>query len=435
MSFTRRRFLTTTAGAAGSLAVASALGSRAFAQDAARIRHFWWGNPERDKRTFAVIDIFNGKHPDIVVEGETLGFNDYFTKLTTQIAGGNMPDVIQMGYGVMLEYVDKGTLKPLDEAVAAGKIDTSKVDQSGLDAGTFRGKLYGFTIGANAMATLYNKRAFEEAGIETDPITWTYDDIKANGVKLKEAGSPLAGTDDLTADWGAFGVYTGQRGLTNMFNADGQFAFDAQMVIDWWKMWEDIRNAGATVSAEDAAAVAGIADLDKQGIVTGKSAISYAWSNQIVGTQALMQDVIGAGMRPWVKDGPSGQSIQPSQFVCLSRDATNDDAALAYMNAFVNDPDMTAVLGLERGIPQQSDVRAALEANLTESEATSVAYFDAIQPHVTPLAPPSPAGNRECEEAFETRAGVSVLLGQASIEDAAAAFMDEASAILRRAQS
>jgi multiple sugar transport system substrate-binding protein len=434
MSINRRRFLTSTAAATGSLAVASAFGTRAFAQDA-RIRHFWWGNPERDRRTFEVIEIFNGKNPGIVVEGETLGFNDYFTKLTTQIAGGNMPDVIQMGYGVMLEYVDKGTLKPLDEAVAAGKLDTSKIDPSGLAAGTFNGKLYGFTIGANSMATMFNRRIFEENGIDVDPILWTYEDIKAIGVKLKEAGAAVAGTDDLTADWGAFGVYTGQRGLTNMFNDEGQFAFDAQMLIDYWKIWEDMRNAGATVSAEESAAVAGIADLDKQGLVTGKSAISYAWSNQLVGTQALMQDPLGAGMRPHLAGGVSGQSIQPSQFICLSRDSTNDDAALAYMNAFVNDPDMTAVLGLERGIPQQADVRATLQPNLTEIEAVSVAYFDAIQPHVAPLAPPSPAGNRECEEAFETRAAVSVLLGQASIENAAAAFMDEASAILRRAQS
>jgi multiple sugar transport system substrate-binding protein len=432
MSFTRRTFLKGTATAAGSLAFASAVGGPAFAQDR-RIRHFWWGNPERDKRTFAVIDIFNGKNPGIVVEGETLGFNDYFTKLTTQIAGGNMPDVFQNGYGNMVEYIDKGTTKPLDEAVAAGKLDISKIDASGITAGTFGGKLYGLTIGANSMATLINARLWGEAGLDIDPITWTYDDLKTAAVKISELGGPK-GTDDMSADWGAFSVYCGQRGFADMFNDDKQFAFGTDLVVDYWKLWQDIRDAGGTPSAEDTVAVAGIADLDKQGIVTGKSAISYAYSNQIVGTQALMQDKIAAGMRPHLAGGVSGQSIQPSQFICLSRDSTDDDAALAYMSAFVNDPDMTAVLGLERGIPQQSEVRAALQAKLTEAEATTVAYFDAIQPHVAPLAPPPPAGVRELEEAFETRAAVSVLLGQASIEDAAQQFMDEAATILRRAQ-
>ena len=427
MRLNRRTFLTGTAG----FALASAAGP-VFAQDR-RIRHFWWGNPERDKRTFAVIDIFNKANPGIVVEGETLGFNDYFTKLTTQIAGGAMPDVIQMGYGVMLEYVNKGTLKPLDEAIAGGKIDTSKIDQSGLDAGTFNGQLYGLTIGANAQATCYNTRLFEEAGIDVDPITWTYDDLKAVSLKISEKGG-AKGTDDLTADWGAFGIYCGQRGFANQYTPEGQFAFGADILVDYWKMWKDMRDSGATPSAEDSASVAGIADLDKMGIVTGKSAISYAWSNQLVGTQALMQDKLGAGFRPLIKDAPSGQSIQPSQFICLTRDSRDDDGALAYMNAFVNNPEMTAVLGLERGIPQQSDVRAALEPNLSEAERTSVTYFDAIQPYVTPLSPPSPAGNRECEEAFETRSAVAVLLDQMSIEDAAAAFMDEAATILARAK-
>src|SRR5262249_43180023 len=156
-----------------------------------------------DKRTFAVIDIFNKKNPGIVVEGETLGFNDYFTKLTTQIAGGNMPDVFQNGYGNMVEYIAKGTTKPLDDAVAAGKIDVSKIDAAGITAGTFDGKLYGLTIGANSMATLINSRLWQEAGVDADPIQWTYEDLKAAAVKISEKGGPK-GTDDLTSDWGAF---------------------------------------------------------------------------------------------------------------------------------------------------------------------------------------------------------------------------------------
>src|SRR5690606_23344939 len=106
---TRRTFL----GAAGSVVALGAMGRPAFAQNT-EVRHFWWGNPERDKRTFAVIDIYNSKNPGVVVSGESLGFADYFTKLTTQIAGRNMPDVIQQGYGVLFEYIANGAVVPLD---------------------------------------------------------------------------------------------------------------------------------------------------------------------------------------------------------------------------------------------------------------------------------------------------------------------------------
>src|SRR5690606_1752467 len=159
----RRTFMIRGGAAASSVAMLSALGPQAFGQDK-QVRHFWWGNPERDKRTFAVIDLYNSKHPDVTVTGETLGFDDYFTKLTTQIAGGNMPDVIQQGYGVLFEYIATGAVVPLDDYVGKS-LDISKIDQSAIDAGTVDGKFYALSIGANSHMAIYNSRLFEAADI------------------------------------------------------------------------------------------------------------------------------------------------------------------------------------------------------------------------------------------------------------------------------
>ena len=91
MTLTRRRLL----GTIGAATAATALpGLPALAQERS-IRHFWWGNPTRDKNTFAVIEIFQGNHPEITVSGETIGWGDYWTKMATQTAGGNMADVVQ----------------------------------------------------------------------------------------------------------------------------------------------------------------------------------------------------------------------------------------------------------------------------------------------------------------------------------------------------
>lgn len=433
MSFNRRRFLKGTAGATGALALSSALGGTAFAQDKARIRHGWWGNPERDRRTFEVIDIFNTKYPNIEVVGETLGFNDYFTRLATQIAGGNMPDVIQQGYGVMQEYVDRGTMIPLTDYI--GKtITIDDVDESAIKAGTFNGELYGLTIGANTMATIINAQLAEEAGETFDPVTWTYDDLKRVAVAISQASPDgVYGTDDSTADWGAFGVFASQNGHAYGYTDDGKdFTYGADLVVEFWNMWKDIREAGGTPPGADSAGLAGQSDLTVQGVVTGMTAITYAWSNQIVGIQGLMQDKVRAAMRPHLAGGEPGQSVQPSQFVCLSRDTVDAEAATTYMNAFAHDPDMTAVLGLERGIPEVSTVREMLAPKLSEAEAVTVAYFDSVQGHVAPLSPAPPAGNREVEELFE-RIAVNILLDRQSIEDTANQFMQEARGILRRA--
>jgi multiple sugar transport system substrate-binding protein len=432
MSFyNRRKFLTTTASAAGALAVAGALGTPAFAQDR-RVRHFWWGNPERDKRTFAVIDIFNGKNPGIVVEGETLGFADYFTRLTTQIAGGNMPDVIQMGYGVMFEYINNGAIVPLDDYVGKS-LDVSKIDQSALDAGTVGGKLYAVSIGANSHVAMYNTRLYEAAGIKVgenfDPFGWTYDDVARIGKAIKDA-TGIAGTDDNTADYQNFSDFVGQKGVS--MYTDGQYTVPQEVVEEYWAIWKGIRDAGGTPPAEETAALAGVADLAQSGLVTGKSATSYAWSNQLVGAQALIQDKLGAAMYPNTPAMVPGSIVQPSQFVCLTRDTVDAEAATAYMSAFVNDLDMTKVLGLERGIPSQPDVRAALEPQLSDVEKVSVAFFDGIQGKTAVLPPPPPSGANEVEQTFE-RLAVEILVGGRTPAEVAADFLQQAKDIIERA--
>ncbi|MBS3849997.1 extracellular solute-binding protein [Devosia sp. BSSL-BM10] len=426
--FNRRHFLQTTAG----VAALSAFGLPAFAQDR-QVRHFWWGNPERDKRTFGVIELYNSKTPGTVVSGETLGFGDYFTKLTTQIAGGNMPDVIQQGYGVLFEYINNGAVVPLDEYIGKS-LDISKIDQSAIDAGTVDGKFYALSIGANSHMAMYNSRLYAEAGITAgenfDPFGYTYDDLKRMGVEIKKA-TGVAGTDDNTADYQNFSDFVAQKGAL-LFNEDGSYGPTQDIVEEYWSIWADLRDAGATLAGQESAGLAGVSELSQLGVVTGKTATSYAWSNQLVGAQGLMEDTLAAAMYPNTPEMIPGSIVQPSQFVCLTRDSKDPEAATAYMSAFVNDPDLTGILGLERGIPSNADVRAALEPDLSAAEAVSVAFFDGIQGKTAKLAPPPPSGANEVEQTFE-RVAVSVLLGERPIAEVASDFLNQSRAILARA--
>ena len=428
----RRTFMTRAGAAASSVAMLSALGPQAFGQDK-QIRHFWWGNPERDKRTFAVIDLYNSKNPGTVVSGETLGFADYFTKLTTQIAGGNMPDVIQQGYGVLFEYIANGAVVPLDDYVGKS-LDISKIDQSAIDAGTVDGKFYALSIGANSHMAMYNTRLFEEAGIavgtDFDPYGYTYDDLARIGAQIREA-TGIPGTDDNTADYQNFSDFVVQKGA-RLFNPDGTYGVTQEIVEEYWSIWQSIRDAGATPPGPESAGLAGVSDLSQLGVVTGKSAMSYLWSNQLVGAQGLVEDTLGAAMYPNTPEMIPGSIIQPSQFICLTRDSVDPEAATAYMSAFVNDLDMTAILGLERGIPSQVDVREALQPNLSPAEALSVEFFAGIQGKTAPLDPPPPSGSNEVEQTFE-RVAVSVLLGERPIPEVATDFLAQAKAILARA--
>ena len=222
-----------------------------------------------------------------------------------------------------------------------------------------------------------------------------------------------------------------QKGA-NLYNEDGSYGATQEIVEEYWTIWAGIRDAGGTPPGPESAGLAGVSELSQLGVVTGKSATSFLWSNQLVGAQGLMQDPLGAAMYPNTADMKPGSVIQPSQFVCLTRDSVDPEAATAYMSAFVNDLDMTKILGLERGVPSNSDVRAALQPDLSPAEAVSVAFFDAIQGKTAPLTAPPPSGSAEVEQTFE-RVAVSVLLGEKTITEVATDFLAQANAILRRA--
>ncbi len=430
----RRKFLINTACTFASLAGAQFFNIPAFAAGS-RIRHFWWGNPGRDKRTFGVINAFNKKNPDIEVVGETVGFADYFAKLTTQIAGRNMPDVVQQGYGTYIEYVHRGALSPLDKYTGS-LLDLSNMDKSALKAGTVNGKLYALSIGANAHMTMYNKRLYEAAGIRTirdfDPYSWTYDDLKRIAVEVsKAAGKGVYGTDDNTANYQNFSDFAAQSGISRMFSDEGKFMIPQEIVEEYLSIWKDIRENGGTPPGKVSA---GLVDppMSDWGIVTGLTATSYYWSNMLVGAQALIKDELGAAMFPNTPAQRPGSYIQPSQFICLTRDSKNMEAAVRYMNAFINDPELTNILGLERGIPGNKTVRDALRPGLNPIEAKSVEYFDNIQNKVAPLPPPFPPGATEIEKTY-MRISTGVLLDRYSIKKAAKMFVKQAEFILRRA--
>ena len=80
----RRAFGGLVASGASLAALASTM---PFALAATRLRLIWWGNPDRDKRTLAVVDLYKEGNADVTVDPETYAWNDYWPKLATQAAG------------------------------------------------------------------------------------------------------------------------------------------------------------------------------------------------------------------------------------------------------------------------------------------------------------------------------------------------------------
>jgi len=421
----RRKVL---AGGAAALS-ASAFGLPAFGQEV-RLRLMWWGSQPRAERTMKVSELYTKKNPGVTIDGETVGWDDYWPRLATQVAGRNAPDVMQMDYRYIFEYARRGTLAPL-EGYVPDILNVSDFDKAALDGGSVDGSLYGISLGANSSAMMINSAAFEEAGIPIPDNSLTFDEMKRIGEEITKAGKRqnFHGLSDGSGVEPFFENFVRQRGKA-LYTAEGKLAFDAEDTREWFELWAAMRESKACVPPD-------VQALDKNQIETsmvslGHAAVSYAHSNQLVGYQTINKEPIVMHPYPRIEAGVGGGHYRkPSMFFSISAQSQNLEAAAAYISFFVNDPAAAEILDVERGVPESAAVREYIKPKLDETGAAAVEYISGLGDLAGPLPPPPPLGAGEIDKML-LRVSQEVAFGQHTPQSGAEAFVAEAESILAR---
>lgn len=426
VNITRRRLVQGMAALAGT---ASLPGARTVhAQSGTRLRAFWWGNPDRDKRTKAALDLYKAKS-GTDISAEALGWGDYWTKLGTQTAGGNAPDLIQMDYRYLFEYARRQTLLPLDSLVPK-PIDLTTFADAARDCGKVDGKLYGVTLGTNSKAMVYDTGMFEKVGVKALDPAWTWDDFAriAGEISKLNPGKYWGSGDNSRWEQG-FEHYLNQRGKL-LYTAEGKAAFTRDDVTAWFDLWDKLRKSGAVAPAEIGATNTGA--IDQYEISRGTAAMSFANSNQVVAFQGISKSKLAISVFPNLKGSPSGHYIKPAMMMSVSSKSKAPEEAAKVVNFLVNETDGVKALGIERGVPPSSIAQGLLTPDLDDLGKMQVAYVAAVTKVAVPLPPPPPKGAGEIEKLL-LRVADSVAFGRTSVKDGAAQFVTEAESILARA--
>lgn len=424
LTIDRRRLL---AGMAATLAFGGIGLDRANAATAMRL--LWWGSKERADRTFAAVKAYQAKNPDVAIAGETFGWDSYWTRLATQTAGGNAPDLIQMDYRYIFEYARRGTL--LDLTPYLGKsLAIEDFGAPNINSGKVDGKIYGVNLGVNSSMVVVNVAAWQEAGVEPphDGITWEQLGDACAKVTAAKKRRGFYGTGDQSGGEPAFECWLRQRGKA-LYTGDGKLGFEAKDAAEWFALWGHMREIGACVPAD-------VQALDQQTLetdmlVTKKAAVSYAHSNQFVAIQGLVKEKLDLIAYPSNPDSKPGQYLKPSMLMSVSASSANKDAAVAFVNYLVEDPEGAKTLGVERGVPASSKIRELLTPNLDATSKQVVDYIGRLTPRVgaLPPAPPNGAG----ENAFLLKKiAEEVAFGKSSAQDGATKFTEQAAANVTR---
>jgi multiple sugar transport system substrate-binding protein len=106
-------------------------------------------------------------------------------RFLTQLASGNVPDLIYVDRQQIGTLAVKGTLQPLKGCIDAQGIDLSMYRQAALDEASFGGQLYALPEFTNQRALIVNVDALEQAGVPlSDVSTTNWDKLKTVAKKL-----------------------------------------------------------------------------------------------------------------------------------------------------------------------------------------------------------------------------------------------------------
>src|SRR5947208_13052877 len=109
---------------------------------------------------------FKAQHPGVTVDVQYQSWGNHLQKLDAGLAGGDAPDVIELGNSEMSKYMAAGAFKTLSRSA----FPNNKTWLQGLTTSAmYNGKLYGVPYYAGARAVIYRKDQYKAAGIKSTP--------------------------------------------------------------------------------------------------------------------------------------------------------------------------------------------------------------------------------------------------------------------------
>ena len=427
-----RRRLVLVAGAAASLGVCGA--SRA-AETV--LRFSWWGGGGRHEATLKTIAAFQQANPGVRIKAEYMGFNGYLERLTTQIAGGSEPDVMQINWAWLAMFSKRGNgFTDLNKHAAWLGLDQFSAEDR--DSGLVSGKLNALPVSYTARVMLWNQAAWERVGLAL-PRTW--DEIFSAGPVFRaKAGDKAYALDGELYDMMLLAqAYVQQKhGMPFVDPATPRVAMNAAAALDWVQAYKRLTSNHVATPLPLRASLGGADKPTEQqpDWVVGLWAGNHTWDSSIGLRQSTLnaQQKLALGDFPTLRDAKnSGMFGRPTLMFAVGRNSRQPEVAARFVNYLLTDPEAALILGRTRGVPAvQRQFKVLLDAKklppleLQAHEQIRVQRATGRIPLPAPLFEHARL-HRFMREVFET-----VAYAKTTDLEAATRLIDEGNALLQR---
>jgi multiple sugar transport system substrate-binding protein len=182
----------------------------------------WTADPTQLALFKSIADSYKTTHPEIKdITFDSLPFADYTTTLTTQIAGGQQPDLAWVMETDAPDFVSSGALAPLTDVLKGTKgYDYGDISTDTTKLWNTNGQLYAYPFSTSPFVVFANDDILAAAGEPTSADLkaqgkWDWDDIAKIGAEVNaktgKQGMVIRDFDYLTWSnlatvWDAFGA-------------------------------------------------------------------------------------------------------------------------------------------------------------------------------------------------------------------------------------
>lgn len=360
-----------------------------------------------------LIESFEEANPGITVTMTHFPYADYRTKVAAAIPAGEGPDVVQLFYGWLNDYIEADLIQPLPEdAFPAAEVDEAYFPMVG--AMKRDGKYYALPTAVRSLALFYNERLLEEAGME--PPT-TLDEL----VEVAKATTERDGAGNVTQ----VGITTGmtaqdhhwwREGLVRQFGGEpydetGAVAYDSEAGLKALQYYTDLEKThGVTASS--------FMDEPQAAFKAGRAAMHIDGSFRIGALEEVRGLQWGVTELPASADGVrSNYASYWVNAITTKAEGERFDAAVKFMEHITSDEAMQLWLDVVGELPAKPSV------GMTEQNAGDPVYGPFIRgleyAHTTEFADES--GQRDVLVDMVARTDIEGQDLQASLTQAAEA--------------
>ena len=194
---------------------------------------------------------FQKDHPGWTVDVQYQNWGDHLQKFDATLAGGNTPDVIEMGNTEMTKYMAAGAFADITSSKST--FPNSGTWLKGLAAsGTYGGKLYGVPYYAGSRVVTYRTDLWKKAGIAGSPTSLLQ--FTSDLRKLQTKNSSVKGFSPLYfagTDWYFAMSFVYDYGGTIARTSGGKWigALDSPKAIQGLTAWKNFFHVGSKAPA------------------------------------------------------------------------------------------------------------------------------------------------------------------------------------------